>query len=112
MVPIGQFVVDWNWSDNPAGLIREAPVYNGGDPAVLPAISAVVHALADRDGVHLPGWVTEHRATEDMLLFGGRTNSKFGELVKTLAPPTCAYYRVWFEAHLLDKGTPRQWVDR
>ena len=110
-VPLSQFVMDWNWSDRPADLIHEEPVYKGHNQLLLPSIAAVAHALADRDGVALPGWVSKHRAPEDVLLFGGNMYSLLGEWITKHAPPACEYHRVWFDAYLLDKGTPRQWLD-
>ena len=110
-VPLSQFVMDWNWSDHPAGLILETPVYEGGNQLLLPSIAVVAHALADRDGVALPGWVSKHRAPEDVLLFGGNIHSPLGEWIRNHAPPACEYHRVWFDAYLLDKGTPCQWLD-
>ena len=52
--PLLQFIVDWNLSDDPAGLIADPPVYEGDDPVLLPAIAVVVCALADRAGVPIP----------------------------------------------------------
>ena len=112
VVPISQFVVDWNWCDRPARLIHDPPVYEGSDPLLLPSIAAVVHALADRDSIRLPDWVLEYRAPEDVILFGGHMDTPLGGWVRQHAPSACAYHRVWFDASLLDKGTNRQWRGR
>ena len=109
VVPISQFIMDWNWLDHPARLIQDPPVYEGGDPLLLPSIAAVVHALSDRDGVHLPDWVLKHRAPEDVMLFGGHMDTPLGGWVRRHAPTACEYHRVWFDVYLLDKGTDREW---
>ena len=38
-VPLIQFVWDWNVSSDREAMIREAPVYTGGDGLILPAIA-------------------------------------------------------------------------
>ena len=53
--PLLQFICDWNVAEDREALIAGAPVYEGNDPLLLPAIAVVVHALADRAGVPLPG---------------------------------------------------------
>lgn len=110
-VPLAQFVMDWNHADNPAALIEEAPAYAGGNDLILPAIAVVVHALCDRDSVRLPDWVMKHRASDDVMLFGWNMNSNLAKLIRKASPSACKYHRVWFDAQLLDKGTPRQWLN-
>ena len=69
-----QFIWDWNVGSDKAALIREAPVYDGDDPNLLPAIAVIVHALVDRAGVPVPDWVAGHRAPEDVMMFRVRFN--------------------------------------
>ncbi|MDE0439320.1 MAG: hypothetical protein OXJ36_13150 [bacterium] len=104
--PVLQFIADWNRSEDRAALIAEAPVYEGDDPVLLPAIAVVVHALADRAGVLLPDWVLQHRAPADVSLFGWRFDGEYGQLVRRRSPAACVYHRVWFHPRTLDKGTP------
>ena len=108
--PLLQFIADWNRAEDPASLIAEAPVYEGADPVLLPAIAVVVHALADRAGVTLPGWVLVHRAPEDVMLFGWRFDGDYGRFVRRRATAACAHHRVWFHPRTLDKGTPDWWL--
>ena len=108
-VPLAQFIMDWNHSDKPAALIEKAPVYTGRNNLILPAIAVVVHALCARDDVKLPDWVLEHRATDDVMLFGGDIDSNLGRLIRRSSPPACRYHRVWFDSQLSDKGISRQW---
>ena len=108
-VPLAQFIMDWNHSDKPAVLIERAPVYTGGNDLILPAIATVVHALCARDGVELPDWVLEHRATDDVMLFGGNVDSNLGKLIRMSSPPACRYHRVWFDSQLLNRGISCQW---
>ena len=108
--PVLQFVADWNRSEHRAVLVAEAPVYEGDDPVLLPAIAVVVHALADRDGVPLPEWVLGHRAPDDVMLFGWNFNGDYGRAVQRRAHAACAHHRVWFHPRTLDKGTPDWWL--
>ena len=108
--PLLQFIWDWNVAEDRAALIAEAPVYEGDDPLLLPAVAVVVHALADRDGVPLPGWVLDHRAPNDVLLFGWRFDGAYGRRVRRRAPAVCAHHRVWIHPRMLDKGTPDWWL--
>lgn len=111
-VPLAQFVMDWNRSDDPIGLILCEPNYDGTDPLVMPAIAVVVHALAVRDGAPVPGWVWRHRAGGDAALFGHNLNSRMGRWVRARAPEASLFHRVFFDASFLDKGTRRQWQPR
>ena len=70
-VPLLQFIWDWNVASDKAALVREAPLYDGDDPNLLPSIGVVVHALADRDEVPVPDWVAGHRAPADASLRSG-----------------------------------------
>ena len=108
--PLLQFIADWNRADDRAALIAEAPVYAGEDPVLLPAVAVVVHALADRAGVPLPEWVLQHRAPEDVMLFGWRFDGDYGRFVRRRAAAACDYHRVWFHPRTLDKGTPDWWL--
>ena len=108
--PLLQFIVDWNLSDDPAGLIADPPVYEGDDPVLLPAISVVVHALADRAGVPIPEWVLDHRAPQDVMLFRYRFDGSYARWVRQRSLDLCSYHRVWFHPRTLDKGTPDWWL--
>ena len=101
-----QFIADWNRAGDRAALIADAPVYEGDDPVLLPAIAVVVHALADRAGVLLPGWVLEHRAPSDVMLFGWRFDGEYGRAVQRRAHPACAFHRVWFHPRDARQGHP------
>ena len=67
--PLLQYVADWNVSSDRAAMTRTAPIYEGDDPLLLPAIAALVHTLAARDDVGVPEWVVEHRHPIDIPLF-------------------------------------------
>ena len=109
-VPLLQFVADWNVSSDRVAMIRAAPVYEGDDPLILSAVAAVVHALADRDGVPLPDWVRLHRHPTDTPLFGDTDDGWYGHWLRRRAPAACEYHRVWFHLRLLDKDTPDWWL--
>ena len=108
--PLLQFVADWNVSSDRAAMTRAAPIYEGDDPLLLPAIAALVHALAARDDVGVPEWVMEHRHPIDIPLFEDTDDGWYGHWLRRRAPATCAYHRVWFHHRLLDKGTPAWWL--
>ena len=108
--PLLQFIWDWNVASDKAALIRDAPVYEGDDPNLLPAIAVVVHALADRAGVLVPDWVAGHRAPEDVMLFGWPFDGRYARWVRRRSLAVCAYHRVWFHPRTLDKGTPDWWL--
>ncbi len=77
---------------------------------LLPAISAVVHCLADRDGVTVPDWVLSHRADTDVIPFDVPFDRPCGGWVRKPAAASCAVHRVWFHLRVLDKGTPDWWL--
>ena len=110
--PLLQFIADWNSSSARAELVEKAPSYAGPDLYLLPSIAAVVHALADRAGMAVPGWVWEHRLSEDWVLFSdpGERGSFFWKRDMENAPAACAHHRVFFHHRLLDKGTPDWWL--
>ena len=108
--PLLQFIVDWNLSTDGEALITDAPVYDGSDPVLLPAIAVVVHALADRAGLPLPSWVMEHRAPTEVVLFVPDPDSRYGQWLKGRSHPASAYHRVHIHPRMLDKGTPDWWL--
>ena len=108
--PLLQFIWDWNVASDMADLISEAPVYDGDDPLLLPTLAVVVHALADRDGVPVPGWVLGHRAPEDVMMFGWPFDGRYAQWIRRRSLAVCAYHRVWFHPRTLDKGTPDWWL--
>ena len=108
--PLLQFIWDWNVASDKAVLIREAPVYDGDDPNLLPSIAVIVHALADRAGVPVPDWVAGHRAPEDVMMFRWEFDGRYARWERKRSPAVCAYHRVWFHPRMLDKGTPDWWL--
>ena len=108
--PLLQFIWDWNVAEDREALVAEAPVYEGDDPLLLPAIAVVVHALADRDGVALQGWVFRYRSPQDVMLFPWEFEGDYARWVRRRSPGVCAYHRVWFHPRMLDKGTPDWWL--
>ena len=65
--PLLQFIWDWNVAEDQPALIVDPPFYEGDDSLLLPAVSVIVHALGDRDGIRLPEWVLGHRAPADVM---------------------------------------------
>ena len=108
--PLLQFIVDWNLSSDPATLVADPPAYRGDDPFLLPAVAVVVHALADRARVPIPGWVLGHRAPRDVMLFGYRFDGAYARWVRQRSLDVCSFHRVWFHPRTLDKGTPDWWL--
>ena len=68
-------------------------------------VAAVVHALCDRDGVAVPGWVWRHRSprpegiTPLMDLRSG-----WAQRVLVDAPAACAYHNVWFDSSMIQSA--------
>ena len=108
--PLLQFIWDWNVASDKTALIAERPVHDGDDKELLPSIAVVVHALADRDGVPVPDWVTRHRAPTDVMMFGWEFDGRYAQWVRRRSPAICAHHRVWFHPRMLDKGTPDWWL--
>lgn len=108
--PVLQFIWDWNVAPDKSALVSEAPVYDGDDPNLLPAIAVVVHALAIRDGVPVPARVSQHRAPADVMLFGYAFDTPYARWVRMRSPAVCDPHRVWFHPRVLDKGTPDWWL--
>jgi len=108
--PLLQLICDWNVAEDKSALIAEAPTYDGDDAELLAAIAVVVHALADRDGVRVPGWVLGHRARSDVMLFGYAFDSPYARWVRLSSPAVCDPHRVWFHPRVLDKGTADWWL--
>lgn len=106
-----RFIADWNTTYDRASLVVAAPQYEDDDPVLVPAIAAVVHGLAYRAQVPVPGWVRGQRAPEHVMLFIGSVDTPYSRMVRRRAPASvCAYHRVWFHHRLLDKGTPDWWL--
>ncbi len=72
----------------------------------LARISAVVHALCDRDHRPVPDWVWAHRSNRDIGITDSfDPRSDYGRIVLTDAPEACAYHRVWFDQSALENIT-------
>lgn len=111
VVVLRQFVKDWATSDplRRQLMITDAPRRwrwwhrLGSRRFDVAKISAVVHALCDRDGVELPGWVRHHRASRPVPLSGGRLKATpWTTHLMAQAPPACAVHNVWFDARSLE----------
>jgi len=69
-------------------------------------IAAVVHALCDRDGVAVPGWVWKHRSRRPIGVPASLDpGSLYAREVLTDAPEACAYHRVWFDQSMIENIT-------
>ena len=72
----------------------------------LARISAVVHALCDRDGVAVPGWVWKHRSRRPIGVVASLDpSSNWGRLALADAPRACAYHDVWFDQSMIENIT-------
>ena len=100
MTPVAQFVKDWNNSTDAGreASIRTAPV--SSDNKLLAAVAAVVHALAVRDDVTVPAWVTGH-VVEPMSISGVDLSSDYGKLLVANTPVVAAGHGVFFDEDLL-----------
>ncbi len=108
--PLLQFIWDWNMAPDKAALVSNVPVYDGDDPLLLPSLAVIVHAMAARDGVPVPGWVAGHRAPDNVMMFGWPFDGRYARWVRMRSPAVCAYHQVWFHPRMLDKGTPDWWL--
>ena len=69
--PVIQLIKDWNYLPPcRSAMISEAPPA-GMDPVTAAKIAVVVHALCDRDGHAVPGWVRRARARQEATLMPG-----------------------------------------
>ena len=72
----------------------------------LVRISAVVHALCDRDGVAVPGWVYKHRSRRPIgVVASFDPTTEWGRVVLADAPSACAYHDVWFDQAMIENIT-------
>ncbi len=72
----------------------------------LVRISAVVHALCDRDGVAVPGWVYKHRSRRPIGVVASLDPaSQWGRVALADAPTACAYHDVWFDQAMIENIT-------
>ena len=71
----------------------------------LARVAAVVHALCDRDGVDVPGWVWKHRSVRPIGLVPLDLESPYARDVLTDAPEACTYHRVWFDQSAIENIT-------
>lgn len=100
--PLMQFIQDWNWHPH----LRSEMVDGKPDcdSETLASIGVVLHALCERDGFELPGWVENARASSPRLLNGRSATNAYGECVRQESPSVCGLHRVFFEAEMLEKG--------
>ena len=72
----------------------------------LARISAVVHALCDRDGVAVPGWVYKHRSRRPIGVVASLDPAtEWGRVALADAPAACAYHDVWFDQAMIENIT-------
>ncbi len=72
----------------------------------LVRISAVVHALCDRDGVAVPGWVYKHRSRRPLgVVASFDPATEWGRVALADAPSACAYHDVWFDQAMIENIT-------
>ena len=64
----------------------------------LARIAAVVHALCDRDGHPVPGWVHQHRSDRPLCFNGSPLrDSDYCRHLRATAPRVCHYHNVFFD---------------
>ena len=103
LVPLTQFIMDWNQNDDEARLkmVATAPDSNC-DEFYRVAAATVAHALFDRDGVTVPPWITQCALPEDRIVISDVSPSgRYGQLVRENAPPICRAHRLYFESDWL-----------
>lgn len=107
LTPLLQFIADWNtWPDVRNKMLDSEPE---GEMRCIVRIAAVVHGLCLRDGVDVPGWVSELRFTTPELLESTISpESNYGQMVIEQAHPVCEYHNLYFQPDLLEKGSPKQ----
>ena len=72
----------------------------------LVRIAAVVHALCDRDGVAVPGWVYKHRSRRPIGLAASLDpTTEWARIALADAPSACAYHEVWFDQAMIENIT-------
>ena len=103
LVPLTQFIMDWNQNDHEARLKMVATAPDADcDEFYRVATAAVAHALCDRDGVAVPSWITQCVLPEDSLVVPDVSPSgRYGQLVRENAPPIGRVHRLYFESDWL-----------
>ena len=78
----------------------------------LTRIAAVVHALCDRDGVAVPGWVWRHRSPRPVAITPLMDlRSSWAQQVLADAPAACAYHNVWFDSSMIHSASIHRAAD-
>lgn len=78
----------------------------------LVRIAAVVHALCDRDGVAVPGWVYKHRSRRPIGVVASLDPAtEWGRVALAGAPSACAYHDVWFDQAMIENITVHGFTD-
>lgn len=100
-VPLGALIREWEWwPRDRAEIAGQEP--SGAAADDLCRIAAVVHALCDRDGVPVPGWVWKHRSNEPISWTRAlATSGPLWERQVAAAPAACAWHNVWFGEDLI-----------
>ena len=95
-VPLRALIREWEWwPQERAAIIEQEPAGTAADD--LCRIAAVVHALCDRDGEPIPGWVWRHRWHEPIAWTRElATTGSLWERMVARAPAACAWHNVWF----------------
>ena len=78
----------------------------------LVRISAVVHALCDRDGVAVRGWVYKHRSPGPIGLAPSLDPAtEWARIALADAPSACASHDVWFDQAMIENITVHGFTD-
>ncbi len=104
LVPLTQFIMDWNRNDHEARIemVAAAPDTDC-DEFFRVATATVAHALCDRDGVPVPQWIPQCILDEDRIVVPNvLPNGRYGRLIRENAPPICRIHRLYFESGWLD----------
>ena len=95
--PVDQLIKDWNNQPESRALMLAGGLPDDADPAAAAKVAAVVHALCERDGHPLPGWVHDARSPVDVPLVPVvDLESPYGQHLRANAPGVCRYHRVYF----------------
>ncbi len=96
-LPVVQFIKDWNNQPESRRRMLDDGLPAGTEPTAAAKVTAVVHALCQRDGHPVPEWVPAARSPVAVALVPDvDLESPYGQRLRRDAAGVCHYHRVYF----------------